>query len=66
MEETIFYLKVRLEIVDTKGRKLKNQVIDTKDYSMDIEIHDLVNGIYFLKLYSENQIVRVEKFTIIK
>ena len=60
------YSEARLEIIDAEGRKLKNQTLDTKDYSIEIEINYLVNGIYFLKISSENQIIKVEKFTIIK
>lgn len=41
------YSEARLEIIDTEGRKLKNQNLDIKDFSIEIDISDLVNGIFY-------------------
>ncbi len=61
-----FYSNARMEILDAQGRKLSNQNIDTKDYSLDINISNLMNGVYFINLFSDENLIRVEKFTVIK
>ena len=53
-------------IFDLDGRELYENVLNTKDNSIDINVGSLRNGVYLLKIYSEDELVKIEKFAIVK
>lgn len=60
------YSKARIYIVDVNGKVRKELSLNTKDYSVNLDISDLNSGVYFMKLMSEDDLIRVEKVTIIR
>ncbi len=53
-------------IFDLDGRKIYESILQTKDNSIDINVGSFRNGVYLMKIYSEDELIKIEKFAIVK
>jgi hypothetical protein len=60
------YSKAKMMIFDMDGKTLYQTVLDTKDFSIDLNVVSLRNGVYLIKIISEGELIKVEKLTIVK
>ena len=56
----------KLEIVNNLGVKVQEKSIDSSEKNSNISVNHLQSGIYFVKLFSDNQLIDIKKLNIIK
>ncbi len=55
-----------LVIYDVFGRKMKEISVPSGQVEMQIDVSKFENGIYFIRLFSENNQVSASKFLIVR
>lgn len=59
-------LKAIASLIDVDGRIIQLINLDTRDYSYDFDLSNMMNGVYLLKISTDKDQLLIEKFTVIK